>query len=162
MMSYEWVSVTEQRYIDAFRANYAYFQTGTLIHQYQYVDDSPVFRQIWPYLVQSIVQDFREAVGAQLYDEAKDDPTLIPSSCLIHVDAMFWFHFLLETGRISLGGVPLAPGFKDARRRAVIFRREQSEYLKRSLVGEVFPEELPGEAPKTPYYTKTKANPRSL
>jgi hypothetical protein len=122
---------------------------------------------LFPYLTQSIVQDFREAVGASLYDEAKDDPTLVPIGCLIHIDAIFWYTFFVETGWCELdgGGNPvrmLYPDYKAARMRASIYRRELGDYLKKQLVGEVFPQELPPVAPSVPFYTNARTSERSL
>jgi hypothetical protein len=118
-------------------------------------------------IVSSVVQDFREAVGASFFDEAKDDPTLVPLSCVVHVDAIVIYtamlnHSFVDASNSSLF-VYMAEARKPAWKRARIYRREQAAYLKRWLVGDLFPDqEFPATSDGVPFYTLSDPNKRSL
>ena len=117
-------------------------------------------------IVVSVVQDFREAVGASFFDEAKDDPTLVPASCIIHIDAIVAYTLTLRHRFVDYSGMPyiyLYEAYKPAWKRARIYRREQAAYLKRWLVGDLFPDqEVPATSDGVPFYTLSDPIERSL
>jgi hypothetical protein len=117
-------------------------------------------------VVLSVVQDFREAVGASFFDEAKDAPTLVPASCLVHIDAIVIYTILLQHLFVDFSNavyVYMYETYKPAWKRATIYRREQAAYLKRWLVGDLFPDqEVPATSDGVPFYTLSDPNKRSL
>lgn len=177
-MIYNWTAVTPGRYYDAAAFNDPVTERW------------PVFNRIMRYgsnqgptdrvfenathlmtnlndVVYSVVQDFREAVGASFFDEAKDDPSLVPASCVIHIDAIVIYTIILKHLFIDLSDpnlfVYLWPSYKSAWKRATIFRREQAAYLKRWLVGDLFPDqEVPATGEGAPFYTLSAPAGRSL
>ena len=61
---------------------------------YRYGFGVPAIQQI----VNAAVLDFREAYGAAFEEAAKDDKTLIPTSCLPYVDATVFYNISLRFG----------------------------------------------------------------
>jgi hypothetical protein len=47
-------------------------------------------------IIRGAVLDFREAYGAALEEDAKDDPTLVPTSCLAYIDATVQYNLCLR------------------------------------------------------------------
>jgi|GEM_PF-6079280 len=174
-MTYNWVSVSVERYYTETESEIT--ASRPLLHWYLYSYNGISYDYIPMLLgmdytknlaaaindiVPCVVQDFREAVGASLYDEAKDDTTLVPIGCLIHVDAIVMSEFCRRCDIAKCldytAARYIADSFKDAKKRATIYRRELGVYLKKQLVGETFPEELPeGTVDATPFYTKTNS-----
>ena len=176
-MTYSWVSITMDRY-----------WVGSLPDPN--VEAWPFFNRIMRYgstkgptdrvfenavhtipnlgqVVSCVVQDFREAVGASFYDAGKDDPTLVPSSCVVHVDAVV-IHEIFKRHRFvdftdGNAYVYMANAYNAAWKRATIYRREQAAYLKRWLVGDLFPDqEVPATSDGVPFYTLSDPIERSL
>ena len=170
-MSYTWVPVLASRYIgpiDALQMTFYpnwYPMYGPLVYAFTASQHRNV---VINYLVSSVVDDFREAVGAFLYDEAKDDSTLVPIGCLIHIDAIIYYEFYRTSsfGYFDINNVLIEymeNRYRDARRRATIYRRELGVYLKKSLGGEVVvTQELSPTAPAVPFYTNARTSERSL
>ena len=61
---------------------------------YRYGFGVPAIQQI----VTAAVLDFREAYGAAFEEAAKDDKTLIPTSCLAYIDATIFYNVSLHFG----------------------------------------------------------------
>jgi hypothetical protein len=176
-MIYNWTAVTASRYLDY----------GALSGN---VDAWPIFNRILRYgsnqgptdqvfsyaihtainledVVLSVVQDVREAVGASFFDESKDDPTLVPASCVMHIDAIVIYTLMLRHLVVDFTNTALFvymyETYKPAWKRATIYRREQAAYLKRWLVGDLFPDqEVPATSDGVPFYTLTDPIERSL
>ena len=106
MIAYEWVSVTDaNRYIGAYYSNYAsecniwynLFFAKTLGSYYPFCVDNEFVKMNIKEIVESVVADFRDAVAAGFYDVAKDDPTLVPISCLQHIDSIVFYNICLRS-----------------------------------------------------------------
>ena len=176
-MIYNWTSVTIERYVvPTLDPNVSYWPilnrmklpySGVGFVDGVFGSETHMFLNAGQ-VVDSAVQDFREAVGATFFDEAKDDPTLVPSSCVVHIDAIVLYvltlrHMYCDSRDADLT-LYLAEGYKSAWKRATIYRREQAAYLKKWLVGDLFPEEVPAAVSDgIPFYTiKPPTTARSL
>ncbi len=169
-MVYTWVPIVASRYSDDINNKCMSYwpgwvpKYGCMIWHYQYAVNRIGLAAT---LTASVVQDFREAVGASLYDEAKDDNTLVPIGCVPSIDAIVTFDLYYITNFCCLkpdGNLDryLDEDFRDGRRKATIYRRELSGYLKKQLAGEIFPPELPETVQSTPFYTTSRTTNRSL
>jgi hypothetical protein len=167
-MTYSWTSVTLERYwvpvgTDPNIERWPFFNRlyragGTIgppdeMYSYPTQQEANISET-----VSSVIQDFREAVGASFFDESKEDPTLVPASCVVHIDAIVLytvihrFMFMDWTDRFAYRYID--GDYKAAWKRATIYRREQARYLKRWLVGDLFPETVPPEVSDgVPFYT---------
>jgi hypothetical protein len=133
----EWVSYTFDRFNPFYTPSYM----NQVIEQASSDDGrwnyhpggSPIEK--W-YLIQGIVTailnaavlDFREAYGAAFEEAAKDDKTLVPTSCLNYVDATFFYNVALYFGLYYLkaDGVTkeyLTDYFYQAWKDASVYRR---------------------------------------
>jgi hypothetical protein len=79
-------------------------------------------------IITAAVLDFREAYGAAFEEAAKDDTTLVPVSCLTHIDATVWYNICAAYGLYTLkpDGVTryqLTDYFEPAWKEASIYRR---------------------------------------
>jgi len=54
-------------------------------------------------IVNAAVLDFREAYGAAFEEAAKDDKTLVPTSCLAYIDATVFYNIAYRFGLYYLG-----------------------------------------------------------
>lgn len=91
---------------------------------YRYGFGVPAIQQI----VTAAVLDFREAYGAAFEEAAKDDKTLIPTSCLAYIDATIFYNVSLHFGLFNLkpDGVTkeyLTDYFYQAWKDASVYRR---------------------------------------
>ena len=177
-MSYDWTVVTSARYYDVAAFSDPLLETWPLLNRILRSGSNQgsidrVFNTETHLMtnlndvVLSVVQDFREAVGASFFDEAKDDPTLVPASCVVHIDAIVIYTILLQHLFADFSDTTLFvymwPSYKSAWKRATIYRREQAAYLKRWLVGDLFPEhEVPVTSDGVPFYTLSDPSKRSL
>jgi hypothetical protein len=177
-MIYNWTSVTSARYFDATAYGNPLIDAWPLLNRIlRYGSNQGPTDCVFENMVHlpnnlddvvlSVVQDFREAVGASFFDEAKDDPTLVPASCIVHIDAIVIYtimlqHLFVDFSNTSLF-VYLYETCKPAWKRATIYRREQAAYLKRWLVGDLFPDqEVPSASDGVPFYTLSDPIERSL
>ena len=177
-MIYNWTSVTSARYYTAAAYANPLPETWPLFNRMlRYGSTQGPSDQVFQYathlatnlddVVLSVVQDFREAVGASFFDEAKDDPTLVPASCIVHIDAIVIYTIMLQHLFVDFINTELFvymyETYKPAWKRATIYRREQAAYLKRWLVGDLFPDqEVPATSDGVPFYTLSDPNKRSL
>jgi len=119
-------------------------------------------------IVLSAVADFREAVCAKFYNVAKNDSTLVPISCIQHIDAIVLYNYVLRfnTWDYTQGYDPfefMAPKLRDAWKRAVIYRRELATFTKRTIAGNRFPEIVMDNLPSgTPALYSQRTLTRSL
>jgi hypothetical protein len=79
-------------------------------------------------IVNAAVLDFREAYGAAFEEDAKDDLTLIPTSCLPYIDATIFYNISMRFGLFTLkaDGVTreyLTDYFYQAWKDASVYRR---------------------------------------
>ena len=65
---------------------------------YKYSFGVPIIQQI----LTAAVLDFREAYGAAFEEAAKDDKTLIPTSCISYIDATVFYNVSLHFGLYTL------------------------------------------------------------
>jgi hypothetical protein len=91
---------------------------------YRYGFGVPAIQQI----VTAAVLDFREAYGAAFEEAAKDDKTLIPTSCLAYIDATVFYNVSMHFGLYNLkaDGVTkeyLTDYFYQAWKDASVYRR---------------------------------------
>ena len=91
---------------------------------YRYAFGVPIIQE----LVGAAVLDFREAYGAAFEDAAKDDKTLIPTSCLAYVDATVFYNIAMQFSMYALkpDGVTkeyLTDYFYQAWKDASVYRR---------------------------------------
>jgi hypothetical protein len=79
-------------------------------------------------IVTAAVLDFREAYGAAFEEAAKDDKTLIPTSCMVYIDATVFYNISLRFGlyNFKADGVTkeyLTDYFYQAWKDASVYRR---------------------------------------
>ena len=91
---------------------------------YRYGFGVPAIQQI----LNAAVLDFREAYGAAFEEAARDDKTLIPTSCLAYIDATVFYNIAMRFGLYSLNpdGVTreyLTDYFYQAWKDASVYRR---------------------------------------
>lgn len=115
-------------------------------------------------IVTAAVLDFREAYGAAFEAEARDDTTLVPTSCLPYIDATVFYNVSLRFGLYALkpDGVTkeyLTDYFFSTWKDASVYRRHIAEMRKR------YREEIAASlaAEGTPVYIpRTERSARSL
>lgn len=79
-------------------------------------------------IITAAVLDFREAYGAAFEEQAKNDTTLVPISCLAYIDATVWYNLCASYGLYTLkpDGVTryyLTDYFEPAWKDASVYRR---------------------------------------
>jgi hypothetical protein len=79
-------------------------------------------------IIRGAVLDFREAYGAALEEDAKDDATLVPTSCLAYIDATVQYNLCLRFDLYNLKDDGVAryqvkDYFEKAWKEASIYRR---------------------------------------
>jgi hypothetical protein len=169
MIEYEWVSVTNSRYFGP--QSYLWSNTANRLGWYDergFTIGSTTASLNCAEIVESVVADFREAVAAQFYDAAKDDPTLVPLSCLQYIDNIVYYNLCLRLKCYCTQGqqnpfISAASTLYTEWKRAVLYRRELGTFTKRIIAGNMFPEVIMDNLPSgTPlYFPKPKLN-RSL
>jgi len=177
MIAYEWVSVTDaNRYIGIYYGNsasecniwYNRIYSWSLGSQYSFWVDNEYVKMNVKEIVESVVADFRDAVAAGFYAAAKDDPTLVPISCLQHIDSIVFYNICLRSHlRTTSENTPVwtfkAEDFKAEWKRAVIYRRELGVFTHRMIAGDMFPENVAEiSISGTPSYIKFQSKDRSL
>ena len=127
---------------------------------YRYGFGVPAIQQI----VTAAVLDFREAYGAAFEEDAKDDKTLIPTSCLAYIDATVFYNIAMRFGlyRLKADGVTreyLTDYFYQAWKDASVYRRAiaTARRMYREEIGAI------QSADGTPVYIpRTEGSTRSL
>ena len=127
---------------------------------YRYGFGVPAIQQI----VTAAVLDFREAYGAAFEEAAKDDKTLIPTSCLAYIDATVFYNVSMHFGLYNLkaDGVTkeyLTDYFYQAWKDASVYRRAiaSARRMYREEIGAI------QAAEGTPVYiARTEGSARSL
>jgi len=127
---------------------------------YRYGFGVPAIQQI----VTAAVLDFREAYGAAFEEAAKDDKTLIPTSCLAYIDATVFYNVSMHFGLYNLkaDGVTkeyLTDYFYQAWKDASVYRRAiaSARRMYREEIGAI------KAAEGTPVYiARTEGSARSL
>lgn len=115
-------------------------------------------------IVNAAVLDFREAYGAAFEEAAKDDKTLIPTSCLPYIDATVFYNITMRFGLYNLkaDGVTkeyLTDYFYQAWKDASVYRRAiaSARRMYREEIGAI------QAAEGTPVYiSRTEGTGRSL
>jgi hypothetical protein len=133
--------------------------------------DSDIWNHYHPTKVEAIVEivtaavlDFREAYGAAFEAEAKDDKTLIPTSCLPYIDATIFYNVSIRFGLYTFkaDGVTkeyLTDYFYQAWKDASVYRRAiaSARRMYREEIGAIL------AAEGTPVYIpRTERSARSL
>jgi hypothetical protein len=127
---------------------------------YRYSFGVPAIQQI----LTAAVLDFREAYGAAFEEAAKDDKTLIPTSCLPYIDATIFYNVSMRFGLFTLkaDGVTrdyLTDYFYQAWKDASVYRRAiaTARRMYREEIGAI------QAAEGTPVYiARTEGSARSL
>jgi hypothetical protein len=127
---------------------------------YRYGFGVPAIQQI----LTAAVLDFREAYGAAFEEAAKDDKTLIPTSCLPYIDATIFYNVSIRFGlyTFKVDGVTkeyLTDYFYQAWKDASVYRRAiaTARRMYREEIGAIL------AAEGTPVYIpRTERSARSL
>jgi len=169
MIEYEWVSVTNSRYFGP--QSYLWQNTANRLYWYDergFTFGGTMASFNCAEIVESVVADFREAVAAQFYDAAKDDPTLVPLSCLQYIDNIVYYNMCLRLKCFISQGqqnpfITASSTLYTEWKRSVLYRRELGTFTKRIIAGNMFPEVILDNLPSgTPSYFPKPTLSRSL
>jgi hypothetical protein len=168
MVEYEWISIAADRYVGppSYRLSQKVSSQNWMDKDLFILASTANTNAIE--IVESVVADFREAVAAQFYDAAKNDPTLVPISCVQYIDAIFYYNICLRLKIWFNGGMAnpyamVAPTIYTEWKRAVLYRRELGVFTKRVIAGNMFPEIIMDNLPSgTPSYFPKPTLRRSL